>query len=158
MCAQLRYSPRGRAAVHERHCRAWHSFAAQVLRSLVTAPVCALGKRTGSDPGSTACEAAGDVDARPRLRPHPGLPSLGAPLAPVGAGARMDSRFEYTFRIGPVGAGPSACPGRVAEKTVPCTFKAEGGFGGFSRTRGAHSHRKGEPQGPPLAEGKAASR
>lgn len=37
-------------------------------------------KGTGSDPGSTACEAAGDVDAWPRLRPHPGLPSLGAPL------------------------------------------------------------------------------
>ena len=45
MCAQLRYSPRGRAAVHERHCRAWHSFAAQVLRSLVTAPGCALGNK-----------------------------------------------------------------------------------------------------------------
>jgi len=80
MCAQLRCSSRGRATVHKRHCRAWHSFAVQVLRSLVTAPVCALGKRTGSDPGSTACEAAGDVDAWPRLRPHPGLPSLGAPL------------------------------------------------------------------------------
>lgn len=66
-------------------------------------------KRTGSDPGSTACEAAGDVDAGPRLRPHPGLPSLGAPLAPVGAGARMDSvvrcrtqdrpRWRGAFRI-----------------------------------------------------------
>lgn len=114
MCAQLRYSPRGRAAVHERHCRAWHSFAAQVLRSLVTAPVCALGKRTGSDPGSTACEAAGDVDAGPRLRPHPGLPSLGAPLHLLAQALEWTQLFVPEPRIGPVGAGPSACLGRVA--------------------------------------------
>lgn len=116
MCAQLRYSTRGRAAVHERHCRAWHSFAAQVLRSLVTAPGCALGKRTGSNPGSTACEAAGDVDAGPRLRPHPGLPSLGAPLHLLAQALEWTQLLIATPRIGPVGAGPSACPGCVA----PC--------------------------------------
>lgn len=113
MCAQLRYSPRGRAAVHERHCRAWHSFAAQVLRLLVTAPGCALGKRAGSDPGSTACEAAGDVDAGPRLRPHPGLPSLGAPLHLLAQALEWTQLFVAEPRIGPVGAGPSAYPGRV---------------------------------------------
>lgn len=80
----------------------------------MTAPGCALGKGTGSDPGSTACEAAGDVDAWPRLRPHPGLPSLGAPLHLLAQALEWTQLFVPEPRIGPVGAGPSACPGRVA--------------------------------------------
>lgn len=71
-------------------------------------------KGTGSDPGNTACEAAGDVDAWPRLRPHPGLPSLGAPLHLLAQALEWTQLFVPEPRIGPVGAGPSAYPGRVA--------------------------------------------
>ena len=35
-------------------CRAWHSFAVRGLLDPVTAPGCALGGRTGSDPGGAA--------------------------------------------------------------------------------------------------------
>lgn len=47
---------------------------------------------------------------------HPDTRSsiAGGSIAPVGAGARMDSLIDYNFRIGPVGAGPSAFPDRVA--------------------------------------------
>lgn len=100
-------------------CRAWHSFAVLGLLDQVKAPVCALGNVAGSDPGSTACEAAGDVDLRPRLRPTPGLPSLVVPLQAL---ARLLEWTRCEIRLkdrAPLARCPFALSGSACRETPP---------------------------------------
>lgn len=108
---------------HEGGCRAWHSFAVRGLLDPVKAPGCTLGKRTGSDPGGAA-------KAVPHKRlamlvhgaSHPDtrvFRSLVVSVAPVGAGARMDSDLSIRLQDRPpLARGPSACL-RACRQTRP---------------------------------------